>query len=70
MKDEEVLAFVKLVVSAIQTNHKSPREAKKELTKVLEAADKIHEDLSGTRIVARGTRNLLDALVSHPMTRI
>jgi len=70
MSDEKVIEFVKLVVSAIQTNYSSQVDSRKALTEVLEQADKICEDLTGKRIVVRGNRTLLDALVSHSMTKI
>jgi hypothetical protein len=70
MNQEKILSFVKLVVSAIQTNHPSTVESKKALTEVLEEADTIHKELTGKRIVTRGHKTVLDALVSHSMTRI
>jgi len=70
MSDEKIIEFVKLVVSAIQTNYSSQVDSRKALTEVLEQADKICEDLTGQRIVVRGHRTLLDALVSHSMTKI
>lgn len=70
MKDEKVIAFVKLVVSTIQKNHRSQRECTKALTQILEEADKLHEELAGSRIVIKGNRDVLDALVSQPLAKI
>lgn len=70
MKDEQIVAFVKLVVSAIQTNHPTQVEARKALTAVLEEADNIHNELAGTRIVLRGDKTVVESLVSHSMSRI
>ena len=67
--NEEIIAFIKLVVIAIQTNHASKSDATKALTDVLEKADKLHEELTGERIVKRG-KNVLDTLVSQPLKKI
>ena len=70
MTDQEMSSFIKLVVSAIQTNHNTSQECKKALTIVLEEADRLYITLTGEAIVKRGDRTILDALTSHQLTKI
>lgn len=63
--------FVKLVVKTIQTDYNNKKEAQKSMEALLNEADEMALELTGERIVKRGSDTVLEHLTKrNPLNKI
>lgn len=71
MNNTEFSDYLKLVAKTIQTDYYNKKDATAAMIALLEKTDELHENITGDKIVIRGTKTLAEALSgSHPLTRL